>query len=254
MIYIIIGPPYDPIIPRIAPIFYLYLILFPVTFILALKLIKKGIYQQSKSAKFLGISFMFYGIGILIAFIGLLEVMITNEFREIYRISLPVGYSAGIVGNIFLLYFGYSLFGFQKKMIFIFKFWTIFTIFLVNLDNNWYGVPNFVYEGQFSLRVYSSLNMTILSFTICIYLIHKLKSLKSKDKIKEFGFRLIIWSFGSFIMFWVCMTLDALNIIFSGEGFSTFTLIAWLFAALFWILSYNGLLMPPRLRKILESR
>ena len=254
VLYIIIGPPYDPINLRIIPIFYLYLFLFPVSILMAVKLIIKGYHQQSKPAKILGLSFMSFGLGIIIAFIGLLEVMITQEFREIYRWSLPIGYSMGALGNVFLLYFGYSLFENKKRKLFIFELWMLFTLIIINLDNNWYGVPHSSYTGQFSWRVISSVDLTLFSFVICIFLYYKMKGIKTSDKVKSVGFRMIKWSFISFILFWVCMSLDALNIIITGDGFSIFILIGWIFALFFWFLSYIGLLMPLKLRRILENK
>lgn len=254
MFQLISGPPYDSIYPRIYSIFLLYLFLFPLSFIFAHKLLKKGRIQNLKSAKFLGNAFIFYGLGVLTAFLGVFEVILTSEFKEIYRLSLPVGYSFGIIGNVYLLFFGNELFGFQRRYTYPFLIWSIITLILVNLNSNWYGVPNFVYEGQFSLRLYSSLNMTIFSLVIYTFLIIKINSLKLKDFVKSVGYKLIVWSLICFILFWGFMTVDAIMINISEEGFSIFTFIAWVFAGIFWILSYCGLIMPPKIRTILESK
>lgn len=252
-IIMIIGPPYDPIISRIIPIFILYSFLFPLSYSLSLKLIKKGSQKQSKAAKFLGKSFFWFGTGVFIAFLGLLEVLLTSQFKEVYRLSLPLGYSAGIIGNLYLFYFGFELYGFQRRLSRLFIIWTIISLILINLNCNWYGVPYYFYEGKFSLRPYSSLNMTFFSIAIYINIIIQLKPLTKIKSIKSFGFKLIIWSLYSFIVFWACMTLDAVSILISGEGFSIFTHIAWTFATFFWLLSYSGLTMPKKIRKYIEK-
>ncbi len=251
---IIVGGPYDPITLRIIPVFILYTFLFPVAFIFASKLIRKGRQNGLKSALFLGASFLLYGIAIVVAFTGLLEVIISGEFREIYRLSLPLGYSIGIIGNLCLLFFGFSLFGVQKTEVIIFITWAIITIVLINLDSNWYGVPHSMYTGQFSIRLYSSLSMTLLAWSILSYLITKINALKMSKPLIGFGYRLIVWSLVSFILFWVCVTLDAVYINIVGEGFSFFTHMAWIFALVFWMLSYIGLIMPRKIKDFIDKR
>jgi len=250
----IVGGPYDPYTPRIIPVFILYAILFPVAFILAFKLMRKGRQQGIKSAQYLGYSFLSFGAAILIAFIGLLNVIIVGEFREIYRLSVPLSYSIGMVGTLFLLLFGFSLFGFQKKMAVLFAVWTGITFVLVNLDSNWYGVPHSTYAGQFSMRFYSSLSMMLLAVGIYLYLISKINSLQIDKPLVKFGYKLIVWSLISLIFFWACVTLDTVYINITGEGFSIFFDIAWIFGLIFWVLSYIGLTMPPKLKPYLEKR
>ncbi len=250
----IVGGPYDPYTPRIIPVLCLYLILYPVGFILATKLYRKGKRQGNKSAQYLGWAFLNYSLAIFMAFIGLMEVVITGEFREIYRLSLPLGYSIGIVGNLCLLFFGFTLFGFQKKMALFFVIWAIITLVLVNLDSNWYGVVHSTYIGQFSMRVYSSLSMTLYAISIYLSLIWKINSLRLDKPLIKVGYNMIKWSLISFVFFWVFMTIDSLNILMSGEGFSFFTQMAWIFAFLFWLLCYTGLTMPPKLKFYIENK
>ena len=114
-----------------------------------------------KSPKLLGISFIFYSLGLLWAFVGLIEVVIAQEFRELYRLSLPLGYTMAMIGNLFLIMFAQEIFKIQKRIKIIFVLLFVSTIILLNMNENWYGVPNEVYEGKFSLRMYSSLLMMI---------------------------------------------------------------------------------------------
>lgn len=250
----IIGGPYDPYTPLIIPIFVIFTFLIPVAFIFATKLIRKGKQQKLQSAIYLGSSFLFYGCAILVAFIGYLEVIIVGEFREIYRSSLPLGFSIGIIGNLCLLFFGFTLFSKRKIDTITFISWSLITLILVNLDSNWYGVPHSVYTGQFSIRFYSSLSMAALAFSIFSYLIIRINSLNTDKPLIKFGYRLIVWSLISFVFFWVFVVLDAVYINIMGEGFSIFSYIAWAFALLFWLLSYSGLMMPSKVKNFIERR
>lgn len=250
----IVGGPYDPYTSQIIPIFILYAFLFPAGFILAGKLIRKGKQQNLKSAIYLGLSFLCYAAAIFIAFIGLLDTIIVQEFRELYRLSLPLGYSLGLIGNLFLLGFGFNLFGFRKKIAILFGICTGLVLILINLDSNWYGVPHYVYAGQFSMRFYSSLSMTVLALCVYLYLIQRINSLQIEKSLVKLGYKLIIWSLIAFFMFWVFMTFDAVYIYITGGGYSFFTFIAWIFALLFWFLSYIGLIMPAKIKHYFETQ
>ena len=59
------GGPYDPIDPKIIPLIPFYGILMVVSMLLALSLIIKGRKKKMKSSKLLGISFIFYSLGLL---------------------------------------------------------------------------------------------------------------------------------------------------------------------------------------------
>ena len=159
-----------------------------------------------------------------------------------------------MIGNLFLLFFGFELFGHRKKIAYFFIFCTVTVLILINLNSNWYGVPHYEYAGQFSLRFYSSLSMTILAMTIYVYLIRRIKSLQIEKELVKIGYNLIIWSLVAFFLFWVCMTCDAVYINIVGGNYSLFTFVAWIFALLFWILSYCGLTMPLKLKQYIEKK
>ncbi len=244
------GGPYDPIDPNIIPLIPFYVILVTVSMFLGFRLIIKGNRKKKKSPKLLGISFISYSSGVLCALIGLIEVVIYQEFRELYRLSLPIGYTIAMIGNIFLILFVQEIFKIQKRIKIFFMLLFISTIVILNLNENWYGVPREVYEGKFSLRMYSSLLMMISSMSLYFYIINSIIRSKSYRNFTSIGFLVIIWSFVCFILFWVCMAIDAIIIFIKGGGYSIFVFIAWIFGLLFWIFSYLGLIMPKWFRKI----
>ncbi|MHA1731309.1 MAG: hypothetical protein ACTSU5_05165 [Promethearchaeota archaeon] len=252
-----IGEPYDPVDPKVVPLLPYYAVLSAIGMVLGIHLYLRGKEREKQEPKILGVSFLFFSGALIWAFAGLLEATIDGEYRELYRLSLPMGYSMAIVGNLFLLWFAREVFSIGKRAVAFFVVLFAITIVLINLNSNWYGTPTEVYYGKyFSIRVYSSLVLMVGSMALYFYIIMSIRKLTKKidDPVAQAGFRIIILAFLSFVALWVCFALDAVVIQLTGEGYSVFVYLAWGFGAVFWVLSYLGLLLPDWLRKRIEAR
>ncbi|MHA1731934.1 MAG: hypothetical protein ACTSU5_08315 [Promethearchaeota archaeon] len=245
------GPPYEDFQPRLLALLPYYVVIMTVGYILGTMLIVRGFRRQKKEPKILGLSFLFYGSAILWAFLGLLSAYQLGQFREFYRLSLPMGYSCSIFGNLCLLWFAREVFEIDEKVTALFAALFAVTLVLVNLKQNWYGTPGWWSSQQFSVRMYSSISLMLVSVLLYSYMIKAVWRLYRKvdDEEARVGMKLIASSLVCFIGLYVCFAVDAVNIQLGGGGWTLFVFYAWGFGAAFWILSYMGLTMPAWLKR-----
>lgn len=240
----LIGPPYTPWNPRIVPLVPYYAILAGYIFVLATHLFLRGRKRQQAAPKYLAGSFFSYGAGLVSLLVGLAHTIVQEQFMEVYRFSLHAGYSLLLVGNLFLLLFAREIFEFDQKYFQLFVALFVACLVLVNLPNNWYGVPD-DYEETLapSVRVYSSLAMALSSVLLCGFIIKlglRLRRKVADDPVGRAGLTFIVLAMGAFILYFVFVVVDAAL----GAGYSAFIFVAWGCTAAFGILGYLGLIMP----------
>lgn len=245
-----VGPPYDPIDLKIIPLIPYYAALAVISAAFGVRTIMKGRRRNAKAAKILGTAYSFFAamFGWLLA--GLLQTYVDGEFRELYRLSLPAAYSALVAADFAILWFAREVFEVGRRSAAGFVVFFCVTLVLLNLDQNWYGVPTEAHEGQPDVRLLSNLFLLGGTLALYSYLIRALVGLRRKvdDPAAKLGFELIAGAFACGIAALTCIALDAVNIMLTGEGYSAFIFVGWGFVAFFMAFSYLGFDLPAWLR------
>jgi hypothetical protein len=206
---------------------------------------------------YLAIVFSFLTAALAMLGIGLAEAVITTEYREIYRFSLPFAYSMVVFADIFLFRFASHMTDKGKKAFPLIIILGIILIIVLFLPWNWWGVPSVDYEGMLNIRLYSTLSLVLFSLTIYSYIAMICQKTKRKveDKVMVTGLKLLFYSIICLILLFVMLIGDTLLItLFNHPGYSEFTYIAWVFGVFFIILSYFSLVMPEWLIKRIERK
>jgi hypothetical protein len=206
---------------------------------------------------YLTLAFTFLTTALLGITIGLAEAAITGFYKEIYRFSLPFGYSMVVVSNIFLFIFASSITERGKKAYSIIIIFSVLLIIMLFLPWNWWGVPSIDYAGQISIRLYSTASLVIYSYLIYGYIAYisfKLRK-KAEKKTTRFGLTLLFYAMISLMLLFLMLILDTLMIfLFNHPGYSEFTYIAWIFGIIFIILAYLSLVMPEWLVRRIDKK
>jgi hypothetical protein len=247
---------YSPFEPRVLPIFIYYIFLTVFGTLISVKMYYKWRERKVTPPLYLTLAFSFLTIALLGISIGLAEAVITGFYKEIYRFSLPFGYSMVVVSNIFLFIFSSTITNKGKKAYGIIIIFSILLIILLFLPWNWWGVPNVDYAGQLNLRIYSTSSLVIYSYLIYGYIAYisfKLKK-KAEKNTTRLGLTLLFYAMISLMLLFLMLILDTLMIfLFNHPGYSEFTYIAWIFGIIFIILAYLSLVMPEWLVKRIDK-
>lgn len=240
---------YSPYVQEVFPIFVYYIILIILSIIVTSMMVKKYLDRRTKATLYMSIIYITSTIVLFIITIGLAEAIITSYFKEIYRLSLPLGYTLLCFEGMFLLIFLGEMTDSSKTKKFTIPLIIIgiFVIILLFLPTNWWGVPRDDYEGKLNTRLIVTL--LLVSYNILIYLImariYYQVMHKTKDPVAIFGFKLLLYSMICPIIFLVFVVLDTIFItFFNHPGYTIFMYFAWLFLMAFFILSYLALIMP----------
>ncbi|MFW9947964.1 MAG: hypothetical protein ACFFDX_14160 [Candidatus Odinarchaeota archaeon] len=247
---------YSPFEPRVLPIFIYYIFLTIFGALISVKMFYKWRERKVSPPLYLTLAFSFLTIALLGISIGLAEAAITGYYKEIYRFSLPFGYSMVVVSNVFLYIFSSNITQRGKKVYSIIIIISVLLIIMLFLPWNWWGVPSIDYAGQFSLRIYSTSSLVLFSYIIYGYIAYisfKL-SRRAEKKTTRLGLTLLFYAMISLMLLFLMLVLDTLMILlFNHPGYSEFTYIAWIFGVIFIILSYLSLVMPEWLVKRIEK-
>lgn len=246
---------YEPMEQSAENIIYVYAVIIFFSWIMTFLLFKRWNERKKLPTKLMFFTFVAYSVAISVLVIGYLEMYITGYKMEIYKFSLGFGYCLMLIANMLLVYFAAEVFSVEKK--YIWKYLIINSILavLVLLPQNYYGVPS-TEIGPDNIRAYTAVGLVVWSiFTHARIANAAYKVARStEDKIAKQGFKWIGHSQLSFIFFFILMATDTVYFtITGGDGYTVFVYISWLFAALFYLFSYFGLIMPPWLRKRYES-
>jgi len=238
---------YTPFDFRVFPIFVYYFCVFIFGSIVTIKMYKKWRERNVPPTLYLTFVFSFLTSALVILTIGLAEAVILGEFREIYRISLPLAYSMVIFADIFLFIFAGHITNKGKKAFPAIIVLGIILIIILFLPWNWWGVPSVDYEGAPNIRLYSTASLVIYSLSIYSYIAFICQKVKTgvEDRVMYTGLTLLFYSMISLILLFLMLIADTLLItLFNHPGYSEFTYIAWMFGLIFIILSYMSLVMP----------
>ncbi len=232
---------------RVFPIFIYYFFVFTFGTVVTLKMYRKWRERKAPPTLYLTLVFSFLTSALIILTIGLAEAVILGEYREIYRISLPLAYCMVILADVFLFIFASHITNKGKKAYPVIGTIGILLIIILFLPWNWWGVPSADYEGELNIRLYSTVSIVIFSLLIFSYIAIICQKVKSgvKDRVMYTGLTLLFYSMISFILLFIMLIADTLLItLFNHPGYSEFIYIAWMFGAIFIILSYMSLIMP----------
>jgi len=249
---------YEPYELRMFPLFVYYIILIILASILTAKIFFKWKERQVKPPLYLFIVFLLMTASIASLTIGLSEVIITGWKKEIYRLSLPLGYSLFIVSNWFLyLFISHMISKEPKKSLIPLIVIGVVIIISVFLPWNYYGQPPEDYAGKINIRLYTTVSFVLYSFIfyLIIAMICRKTKKATEDKKVRAGFLLLFLSALSMICFFIFLVIENLMIVlFDDPGFSIYFFIAWAFTFLFFVFSYLSLVMPNWLIKLIEKK
>lgn len=252
--YIIMS--YTPFEIRVFPLLIFYVILCGLFIFMTIKMFTKWRQRKVLPPLYLSIVFTFFTAAMIALAIGLGEAAITGFYKEIYRFSLPFGYSMVIFADIILYIFGNNVTDKGKKgLIPVIIIGAIMVIFIY-LPWNWWGVPPEDYVGQLNIRLYTTLSLVVYSYIIYIYIfiICRKATNKAEDKIARVGLSLLSYSMICLIVFFLMFIGDTLLIVvFDHPGYSEFVYFAWIFAFVFFVVSYLSLVMPNWLVKRIKK-
>ena len=237
---------YSPFQTRVYPIFIYYIFVSIFGIVVTVKMFMKWRERKVRPPLYLTLVFLFLTLTLIILFIGLAEAVITKEYREIYRFSLPLGYLMVIFADIFLFIFATHMTEKGKKGVPLIIVIGIIIIIMMFLPWNWWGVPSEVYEGKLNIRIYTTVIFVLYSNLIYIYIAFICYKVKKNvaDKIMYSGLKLLYYSMVSLMLLFVMLIGDTILITFGHEGYSEFIYAAWIFGLIFIILSYFSLVMP----------
>jgi len=243
---------YSPIHDRVLPSFVFYIAIIIFSVVMTIAMFKKWREREVKAPLYLFLVFALLTAAIIGLTVGLGEVVLTGEFREIYRFSLPLGYSLMLAANIFLFMFAIEITSKGKKLLIPLAILGVILIIIAFLPINWWGFPSEEYAGKLNIRLYTTIGIVIYSYIVYIFVAmfcNKARK-QAQDKVARAGLTLLLVSMILMILFFVMFILDTLLITFSDHpGYSEFVYIAWVFAIGFYITSYLSLVMPQWLVK-----
>jgi len=247
---------YQPFDERVLPIFAYYIALIIFSLIMTLSMTKKWRERKVKAPLYLSIVFILFTVALIVLTIGLAEAVITGYYKEVYRFSLPFGYSMMIIADVFLFIFAKEMTKKGEKALIPLAIIGGIIIFTLFLPWNWWGIPSEDIEGQLNIRLYVTMAVIIYSYIIYLFIANfclKARA-QSDDKQVRAGFGLLVFSMFCMIGFFLMFIFDTLLIVFVDHpGYSEFVYIAWIFAILFFISTYLALVMPDWLTKRLTK-
>lgn len=247
---------YTPFETRVLPIFPYYIILSVFGILLTIKMYFKWRKRKVSPPLYLSIVFTFFTFALIMLAVGLAEAILTGFYKEIYRFSLPFAYAMVIFADIFFYRFVSQITNRGKNLFIPLIFIGGVVLILLFLPWNWWGVPPEDYEGLLNIRLYSTLSLVLYSYLVYILIaITCRRAMKgTEDIISKTGLELLFYSMISMILFFLMFIGDTLMItLFDHPGYSIFVYIAWIFAVVFYILTYLSLVMPKWLVRMIEK-
>ena len=248
---------YTPFELRVLPILIYYIILSIFGVLVSIKMYFKWKERKVPPPLYLTLVLSFLSLALIVLSIGLAEAAITGFFKEVYRFSLPFGYTMVILADIFLFRFSSYLTNKGEKLFPIVISISIVLIIILFLPWNWWGVPAEYFVGEVNIRLFSTLGLVVYSYLIYGYIAFISRKAKAKvdNKVTYIGLTLLFYSIISLMLLFLMLIADTLMItFFNHPGYSEFTYIAWIFGIIFIILSYLSLIMPDWLVNWINKR
>jgi hypothetical protein len=231
----------------VLPLFFFYIALIVFSIFMTVKMFLKWRERNVKPPLHLSVVFALFSIALIGLTIGLGEAVITRYYMELYRFSLPFAYSTMIIADIFLFLFASEITN-RGRGAFVPLIIVGIALFVVlYLPWNWWGVPQEDYAGQLNIRLYSTLGLIVYSYIIYIFIAITCFRARKKadDGVARLGLSLLLLAMICMVCFFLMMVIDTLLITLTDHpGYSAFVYYAWIFAIIFYILSYFSLVMP----------
>lgn len=248
---------YETIEPSAYPFIYTYSVLIGLCSIMTYLLYQKWKERKREANRLLVFTFLSYLISFLILYSGFLEMYLTGEKRELYKLSLGLTYAGLCISNIILTYFVAEIFGILRNKLKKYTFVSIVTAILVLLPWNGYGLPAELIQYPL-VRPLTNVFLIIwcmILFTRIARASFKIAK-KTDNPVASEGFRLIGWAHYMLDLFLIFMALDTIyfTIDLSIGGYTFFLYLAYGFCTLFFFICYLGFIMPEWLKaRILKN-
>lgn len=242
---------YEPIDPGSEGVLGIYIVLVIFSFIMSGLMLKKWRERETKPTQLMFVMFSILTVAIIVIMAGMIELVIAREKRELYMFSLAAGYTLMMVSHLVMINFAKIIFNIEETWTKIYSIIAVITAVLVALPLNGYGKPNEEVSVSW-FRPVTSVLMVV--FSIIVYSqVAKVafdNSKKAEAALPKAGFKWIGFSQLCMIGFFVFLMLDVVWFTISGGGgYTAFVYFAWIFAGLFFLFCYMGLIMPDWLKK-----
>ena len=244
--------PFDYV--NVGPLFIYYIFLSILAVYLSLKMFLKWKERKVAAPLYLTIVFTIFTIALIGLTFGLGEGVFSGYYKEIYRFSLPFGYCCVTISNIFLIKFITEITESGEKLLIPMVIIGAIIVVLLFLPWNYWGVPEDEYVS--SIRIYTTIALVLYSCFVYIYIarICRKTMVSAIDKVTHFGLKLLFYAMLCMIGFFMMFVGDTILIVFfEHPGYSQFVYVAWVFAILFYGLTYLSLVMPDWLVKRIQK-
>lgn len=247
---------YQPFEARVLPFLFYYIGLAILSIILMVKMVVKWKERKVQPPLLLGIVFGIFAAALIILAAGLADSAAREYYMELYRFSLPFGYSMIVITDVVLYKFAIVLTSRGQKAFNVIIALGIVLVVVLFLPWNWWGFPAADVEGQVSIRMYSTVALIAYSYIIYITIarVCRLAMADAKDPVARMGLKLMSWAMISMVFFFLMFVFDTILImVIDHPGYSEFIYVAWIFAVLFYVLMYLSVAMPEGLVKRLRK-
>jgi hypothetical protein len=239
--------------PRNYPLLWLYLGLTIVTWLMTLLLLKRYLEKRKKLALYLSVSFILIASAITMLFFGMLETYITTYKKEWYRFSLAFAYCVIMIALSFQILFFGEIYGVSMNILKKYIIICIIIAIALALPNNYYGIPD-EEEIGFGPNIRPLTSISMMLFAIIVFSRMANKSFNTakrmEEKIPRLGFNMIGLSELAIVFLFSCFALDTVVFtLFDTGSYTIFVYIGWAFAAVYFLSSYLGLILPSQLAK-----
>jgi len=238
---------YDAFEPRVLPLVFFYIGLIIFSIFLTVEMFAKWRERKARPAGLMAAVFAIFTAALVMLMIGLADSAISGFYREIYRFSLPFGYSMITIADIILFIFASEITSHWKRGLVPILIAGAVLVVILFLPWNWWGYPNAEYAGQLNIRLYSMLGLIAFSYVIYIMIASVCRQViaDAKTPVAKAGLRLMFWAMICMICFFLMFVFDTVLIIaFDSPGYSIFIYIGWIFGMVFYICMYLSVAMP----------
>ncbi len=247
---------YQPFEVRVLPLLFYYIGLAIFSIVVTVKMALKWKARKVQPPLLMAIVFGVFTAALSMLTAGLADSAANWAYMELYRFSLPFGYSMIVIADIVLYKFAIVITGRGKKAFNMIIILGIVLAVVLFLPWNWWGVPAGDVGDQVNIRLYSTLGLIGYSYAIyfTIARVCRLAMAEAKDPVAHMGLRLMQWAMICLILFFLMFVFDTVLIVaFDHPGYSEFVYAAWVFAVVFYVLMYLSVVMPEGLVKRLRK-
>jgi len=238
---------YDAFEPRVLPLLFFYIGLIIISIFLTVETFAKWRERKARPAGLMAAVFALFTAALVMLTAGLADSAMKEYYEELYRFSLPFGYSMIVIADIILFMFASEITNHWKRTLVPFIIAGAVLFVVLYLPQNYWGVPDSDYAGQLNIRLYSMLGLIAFSYTIYIMIASVCRHVMpdAKTSVARVGLQLMFWAMIIMIMFFLMFIFDTVLIVaFNSPGYSPFVYIAWIFGIVFYICMYLSVSMP----------